>query len=112
MSEVVQVNENPSGDKVAIEQFTDAFLKLVGAYAVEMKMTRLDLFLGIHNLHKLVVVDIAHVWANDSRPVQKTYDLADKTFHQAMRELAYPGQGNLGRKARRRNALANAAVIM
>lgn len=105
MSEVA--GENLKGDKEAITMFTDAFLKLVGKYAVDMKMTRLDLFLGMNNLHKLVVVDIAAAFASDSVPIERTYSAADQQFHHAMRELAYPGQGKLGRKARRAS-LANA----
>lgn len=101
------VEKDVVGDKVAIEQFTDAFLKLVGAYAIEMKMTRLDLFLGINNLHKLVIADMAAQFAADGTPPERTYRMADQQFHHAMRELAYPGQGSLNRKARRRS-LANA----
>lgn len=94
-------DDSLTGDKLAIEQFTDAFLKLVGSYAIEMKMTRLDLFLAINSLHKLVVADIATRFALDSIPPERTYRMADQQFHHAMRELAYPGQGGLGRKARR-----------
>lgn len=100
MSEVA--DDSLTGDKEAIEMFTDAMLKMIGEYTKVRPITRLDLFLGVHNLHKLLVVDIAKVWAADSIPAERTYSLADKQFHQAMRELTYPGQGQLGRKARRR----------
>lgn len=111
MSEVVGENEAPQGDKEVIEQFTDAFLKLIGKYAVEMKMTRLDLFLGMNNLHKLVIADIAAAFASDSVPVERTYRAADTQFRHSMRELAYPGQGHLGRKARRARAAAPADTL-
>lgn len=94
------------GDTQVITQFTDAFLKLAGNYAVEMEMTLLDVFLAINNLHKFVIADLAARWAIDGTAPEQTYRMADQQFHHAMRELAYPGQGQLSRKQRRANGVA------
>lgn len=70
-----------------VRMFTDTMLKLTGMYLANEQISVIDVFFGIHNLHKLMVADIATRFASDSYPAEKTYRLADMQFRKAMRDL-------------------------
>jgi hypothetical protein len=45
-----------------------------------------DVFMGVHNFHKLIVKDIAVKW-HPEIPAKQTVHMADQTFRRAMKEL-------------------------
>lgn len=48
--------------------------------------TQIDMFMAIHNVHKVIITSIAKQW-EPGIPAYQTYRMADMTWRQAMRDL-------------------------
>lgn len=88
-NEVVKPGQNVMADSDMVDEITDFLLKSINEWIQEknLEFRYLDLLMAVHSFHKVIVLDIAKRWERNGIPRQKTFQMADKTFHGAMRDL-------------------------
>lgn len=80
--------EDVKADHEIVAKHTLALLNMVSDYCKENEISLLESFMISHNLHKLMVDNIAYIWSSRNKiPEQNTYRAADMTFRQAMKDL-------------------------
>lgn len=72
-----------------VENIQNFFLARAEEYLTRGEETNLlDLFMGVHSFHKMIVVFCGKKWLEEGGvDMKKTYQMADLTFRSAMREL-------------------------
>lgn len=83
--------KNEEDIKANIEVVTDLATYLenaLGEYCAQHKEIRqIDVFMGAHSFHKLIVRSMAILWGAEGMNQNQIYRMADMTFRKAMREL-------------------------
>lgn len=74
-------------DMANVVEITNHVLKNLQEYLNEHPTSLVDLLMGIHSAHKVVVLDIAHKWSNEKLGQEHVLRMSDMTFRKAMREL-------------------------
>ena len=73
------------------ERVSELTARLLTALNLELKETQynaIDVFMAVHSLHKLIVVDMALRWSIDSNiSPDKTYRSAELTWRKTMQQL-------------------------
>lgn len=80
--------QNIKADGVQVANLTDFLLQecLEPWLQKHPEMTLVDIFMGIHNFHWMMVKTIARSW-EPGVPSHRTYRMADMTFRDAMKRL-------------------------
>lgn len=83
-----KVTDNVSARQEVVEDGTKYLADRFIEYVQEHKdITLIDVFMMCHSFHKLIVNDVAARWELEGIEASKTYQMADLTFRQAMRDL-------------------------
>ena len=72
-----------------VKEIMEFFLKKTDEYTEmkEGKVDILDLFMGVHSFHKMIVILSAQMWEEKGNmPQDKTFRVADEDFRKAMKD--------------------------
>lgn len=81
------MSDELKGDPVKIQAATDYLIDRFEEYAKENELSLADVFMCGHNVHKIMVKNVAKRWSLNKMAEVKSYTMADMTWRQAMREL-------------------------
>lgn len=88
MTDTVQPGQGLTADTNRVDYITNSLLQRLDELLAENKDTSiLDMFMVGHSFHKVVVTRVALQWARGEIPIEKTFKMAEITWHKAMREL-------------------------
>lgn len=69
-----------------VNAMTKVLLDTFNQYLTENPQSATDVFMSVHNFHRVLVLNLAKEWEKEGIPIYQTYRMADMTFRKAMRE--------------------------
>jgi hypothetical protein len=81
--------ENLKANQEIVSKSTEEFMKFIQDYFIENKISLIDAAMILHNCHKRIVINVATQWSKDKRARDKTFQMFDKTWREAMKDLRH-----------------------